>query len=275
MFPIIIREEIKAIREVCARYRVDEYRRPVEDLAGPHFHDLAKVTLQAVTDKKLISVTKTMFGDSVLVGAWVHNEFFPEEPCPQTLSARHHLYVPGVGVIDNAALSLDVLSTVAAYQPKLTFTVVQKRTNARFARLDSKDGRTLKNVFPGTVIDTHIVSPHNYDFFLVSHHALKGTARAIKYWVICDDIGFGPDEIQKLTYELCHLYQRCARTVSCPAPVFYAHLAAYRARYYSEDRGMDGSDTASVSSAGSADDIQSWGDGGGLHPSLQSIPYFL
>ena len=45
-----------------------------------------------------------------------------------------------------------------------------------------------------------------------------------------DDNGFTSDELQKLTYYLCHLYSRCERSVSYPAPTYYAHLAAFRAR---------------------------------------------
>ena len=38
------------------------------------------------------------------------------------------------------------------------------------------------------------------------------------------------DEIQDLTNMLCFLYARCSRSISIPTPVFYAHLAAFRAR---------------------------------------------
>ena len=37
------------------------------------------------------------------------------------------------------------------------------------------------------------------------------------------------EKLQELTYKLCHLYQRCNRSVSLPAPVYFAHLAAFRA----------------------------------------------
>ena len=37
-----------------------------------------------------------------------------------------------------------------------------------------------------------------------------------------------PDELQSLTYYLCHMYARCQRSVSYPAPTYYAHLAAFR-----------------------------------------------
>ena len=38
------------------------------------------------------------------------------------------------------------------------------------------------------------------------------------------------DELQDLTNMLCHLYGRCSRSISIPTPVYYAHLAAFRAR---------------------------------------------
>ena len=38
------------------------------------------------------------------------------------------------------------------------------------------------------------------------------------------------DELQELTHMLCHLYGRCSRSISIPSPVYYAHLAALRAR---------------------------------------------
>ncbi len=50
------------------------------------------------------------------------------------------------------------------------------------------------------------------------------------YHVLYDEIGFSSDEIQSLTYYLCHSDVRCTKAVSVPAPVHYAHLAAYQSR---------------------------------------------
>lgn len=37
----------------------------------------------------------------------------------------------------------------------------------------------------------------------------------------------------------CHTYARCTRSVSIPAPAYYAHLVAFRARYHLVDREHD------------------------------------
>lgn len=38
--------------------------------------------------------------------------------------------------------------------------------------------------------------------------------------------------MQCLTFQLCHTYVRCTRSVSIPAPAYYSHLVAFRARYH-------------------------------------------
>ncbi len=42
----------------------------------------------------------------------------------------------------------------------------------------------------GTVIDTDIVSPNGFNFYLNSDAAMQGTAKAMHYQVLCDEIGF-------------------------------------------------------------------------------------
>jgi len=126
------------------------------------------------------------------------------------------------------------------YRPKLTFLLVQKRHHLR---LFSGPAANLGNVNAGTVVDTQVVHPTENDFYLCSHAALKGTSSPSHYRVLLDDNKCSPDDIQGLAYALCHVYQRCARSVSIPAPAYYAHLAAYRGRFYCDN--FDGSDTQS------------------------------
>ncbi len=51
----------------------------------------------------------------------------------------------------------------------------------------------------GTVIDTDIVSPNGFNFYLNSDAPMQGTAKAMHYQVLCDEIGFTSDDIQHLT----------------------------------------------------------------------------
>ena len=64
----------------------------------------------------------------------------------------------------------------------------------------------------------------------------QGTSRPSHYHVLWDDNDFTADELQCLTYQLCHTYVRCTRSVSYPAPAYYAHLVAFRARYHLQER---------------------------------------
>ncbi|CAG8626747.1 20094_t:CDS:2, partial [Gigaspora rosea] len=117
-------------------------------------------------------------------------------------------------------------------EPTLTFIIVQKRHHTRFMPENSRDGDKLGNCIPGTVVDTSIVVPHEFDFFLQSHYCLQGTARPIHYNILYDEHNFSADEIQTLTYRLCYLSARCTLSISLVPPVYYAHLIANRARHY-------------------------------------------
>ncbi|KAG8185286.1 hypothetical protein JTE90_023895 [Oedothorax gibbosus] len=137
------------------------------------------------------------------------------------------------------------------YQPGITFICVQKRHHTRFMPQDDRQGSgKMKNIQPGTVVDTTVSHPVNFDFFLCSHFGLQGTSRPCHYCVIEDDNNLTPDELQTLTYYLCHTYVRCTKSISSPAPVMYAHLAAFRARQHLLTQ-MDESSSASIRSTGS------------------------
>ncbi|GJN26716.1 hypothetical protein PR202_gb14671 [Eleusine coracana subsp. coracana] len=74
----------------------------------------------------------------------------------------------------------------------------------------------------------------------------KGTSRPAHYHVLWDENKFTADELQTLTNNLCYTYARCTRSVSIVPPAYYAHLAAFRARFYMEP---DTSDSGSMASA--------------------------
>ncbi|GMR29884.1 hypothetical protein PMAYCL1PPCAC_00079, partial [Pristionchus mayeri] len=118
--------------------------------------------------------------------------------------------------------------------PPLTYIVAQKRHKTRFyKRAEQKEGN-VTNPPMGTVVDKDVVTPHMFDFYMVSHHTLVGTSRPIHYTVVYDDCKSGADDIQELVFRLCFLYARCSKPVSLPAPVYYAHLACERAAFQHE-----------------------------------------
>lgn len=77
------------------------------------------------------------------------------------------------------------------------------------------------------------------DSCLISSPPFQGTSRPSHYYVLWDDNRFTADELQILTYQLCHTYVRCTRSVSIPAPAYYARLVAFRARYHLVDKEHD------------------------------------
>ncbi|KAG0252761.1 hypothetical protein BG011_006820 [Mortierella polycephala] len=136
-----------------------------------------------------------------------------------------------IPMIQAACRSLD-----PKYLPPITFIVVKKRHHARFfPNPNSNSPRDRSgNCVAGTVIDTTITHPTEFDFYLQSHAGLQGTSRSTLYHVLVDQNKFTSDALQKLTYNLCHLYSRCPRTLSIVPAVQYAHMLAFRARYYSD-----------------------------------------
>ncbi|XP_015751565.1 PREDICTED: protein argonaute-2-like isoform X2 [Acropora digitifera] len=128
------------------------------------------------------------------------------------------------------------------YQPRITFVVVQKRHHTRlFCENDRDASGKSRNVPPGTTVDSGITHPYEFDFYLCSHYGIQGTSRPTHYHVLYDDNNFTADSLQELTYQLCHVYARCTRSVSMPAPAYYAHLAAFHARVHVTNGNSSGS----------------------------------
>ncbi|XP_046484831.1 protein argonaute-2 isoform X3 [Neodiprion pinetum] len=126
------------------------------------------------------------------------------------------------------------------YKPGITFIVVQKRHHTRLFCADKKEQSGKSGNIPaGTTVDVCITHPTEFDFYLCSHQGIQGTSRPSHYHVLWDDNHFESDELQCLTYQLCHTYVRCTRSVSIPAPAYYAHLVAFRARYHLVEKEHD------------------------------------
>jgi len=123
---------------------------------------------------------------------------------------------------------------------EIIFVVVQKRIDARFA---IPAGTRLNNVPSGTVVDSGVVEGRaqhekfgtTFDFYLVgqSHKQgnrdAPGTMNPVHYYVRYGTEVANPttaDEIEVITYKLCHMYYNWTGTVSVPAVCKYAKVLA-------------------------------------------------
>lgn len=104
--------------------------------------------------------------------------------------------------------------------PMLAYIVVTKATNTRFFTTSNE------NPPPGTVVDDVVTMPERYDFYLVSQTVNQGSVSPTSYNVVHSNIRLSPDQIQKLTFKMCHLYYNWSGTTRVPAVCQYAKKLA-------------------------------------------------
>ncbi|GJJ07624.1 hypothetical protein Clacol_001828 [Clathrus columnatus] len=123
--------------------------------------------------------------------------------------------------------------------PKLTVIIVGKRHHVRFfpSSTNRQDMDNSGNCRAGTVVDREISHPLESDYYLQSHAGLLGTSRPAHYNVLLDENNFSPDALQQLSFALCHVYARSTRSVSIPAPVYYADIVCSRAKNHFDPQG--------------------------------------
>ena len=116
----------------------------------------------------------------------------------------------------------------ANYEPGFTIVIVQKRHRAQFPRLGGWVECQWKTMKEDGL----------HDFYFCFHRAnlvssrLQDASVPPHYTVVHDDNHLLLLDVQVFTYYLCHTYMGCCRSTSHPAPTYYSHLAAYRARQW-------------------------------------------
>jgi hypothetical protein len=140
---------------------------------------------------------------------------------------------------------------------------VQKRHHTRFFPKDIRYSDRSGNCLPGTVVESTITHPFEFDFYLQSHASSQGTSHPTHYHVLYDEHGFSPDELQTLTYNLCYTNARSTCSVSIVPPAYYAQLVCNRARFHLSGENWSDLDTSEDLSYTS------------VKPELQKIMYFM
>ncbi|CAG8562563.1 9934_t:CDS:2 [Paraglomus occultum] len=158
----------------------------------------------------------------------------------------------------------------ATYNPTITFIVVRKRHHTRMFPVNRSDvDNKSNNCQAGTVLERPVGHPFEFDFFLLSHPGLQGTSRPTHYHVLVDDNKFDADRLQTLTYNLCYLFARCPRAVSMVSPAYYAHLAAFRARFWRKNSILSDSASVSTDTGLGIEDYKQ------MHPKMKSLMFFM
>jgi eukaryotic translation initiation factor 2C len=78
---------------------------------------------------------------------------------------------------------------------KLTAVVVAKRHHVRFFPQPT-EAMPNGNCRPGTLVDTAVSSPYFQDYYLQSHHGLKGTAKPAHYFLLVNEMGLTETVLQ-------------------------------------------------------------------------------
>ncbi|KAK7841541.1 protein argonaute 2 [Quercus suber] len=184
-------------------------------------------------------------------------------------------------VLNEELLDLKMALQKIKKSPVITLIVAQKRHQTRLFLENERDGGSTGNVSPGTVVDTTIVHPFEFDFCLCSHYGSLGTSKPTHYYVLWDEHGFTSDELQKLIYHMCFTFARCTKPISLVPPVYYADLAAYRGRLYYEAV-VEGQSPASATSTSSSSTSSSLFSEESLDPNffklhadLENIMFFV
>ncbi|KAM0125610.1 hypothetical protein ACHAO1_010533 [Botrytis cinerea] len=178
------------------------------------------------------------------------------------------------------------------WKPKLTLIVAIKRHHTRFYPLTLVDGDP--NLNAGTIIDSIVVTPNHFSFYLQSHCSPLGTARSTQYVVIYDDLDYKstPQSIMNITNKLCYTGARASKALSVCTPARYADLLCDRVRCYlkpvlegyldkSSTNDMDGTQRAAIYGENTlvwkpntSDKLES-GWKNPWHPSLSDVMFYL
>jgi len=148
-----------------------------------------------------------------------------------TVPARVIFYRDGVGegqvqgicVPEIEQIKQAIASLGRKDSTKLMYINTCKRVNTRI--FDGAIG-SFKNPLAGTVIDSVVTDKDVYEFYLVSVAAKQGMSTPTRFTVLYDAIGASPDQIECLTYKLCHTYYNVSGAIKEPSCIRYAHRLA-------------------------------------------------
>jgi aubergine-like protein len=121
-----------------------------------------------------------------------------------------------------AKVLIEKVNTTYQANMRLTVVMVNLRNSERFFNVSGSD---VKNVFPGTLVSTCVVSK-NYDFFIVSQQSTKGSVVPNHYKVVFSSSKLEEGHLQELIFSQCFNYANWTGSIKVPAILQYAKKCA-------------------------------------------------
>ncbi|KAF8165769.1 argonaute-like protein [Crassisporium funariophilum] len=178
-------------------------------------------------------------------------------------------------VLDQELPMIKNACVAAGIKPKITLIIVGKRHHIRMCTQNKGDADRSGNAQAGTTIDEGLGHPTEFDYYQLTHGGLLGTSRPAHYSVLYDDNKFSADAMQGLSFALTHVYARATRSVSIPAPVYYADIVCARAKNHYAP-GIDLSESATQSSSQAGNQLEAYKQGYlPLNPKQSGLMYFM
>lgn len=109
------------------------------------------------------------------------------------------------------------------YNPKFSFVIVNKRTEAKF--FEYKNQGEINNPREGTVIDTQVNLPGMYEFYIQPQYVNSGTATPSHFHCIYDDTNIPLEILENITYRMCYYYWNWPGAIRTPAALKFAEVA--------------------------------------------------
>ncbi|KAF9527970.1 argonaute-like protein [Crepidotus variabilis] len=181
-------------------------------------------------------------------------------------------------VLQQELPAIKAACTALNLRPKITLIVVGKRHHIRMFPQNPGDADPKSGNLPaGTTIDDGLGHPTENDYYQLTHGGLIGTSRPAHYSVLYDDSNFSVDALQSLSFALCHVYARATRSVSIPAPVYYADIVCSRAKnHFAPDANLESTEVESMTSEAATNQLARFkAEYKPLHQNISRSMYFM
>ena len=116
---------------------------------------------------------------------------------------------------------------------KFIYISVNKKTDLKFFQ---EKGSEYENPQSGTVVDTEVIAPNDYQFYLQPQYVNQGTATPVEYHVLFDTINMPIEDLEKITFNQTFYYWNWPGPIREPAALKFAEVCnGFTSRYLGND----------------------------------------